>query len=87
MARNNGKVTIRRTPNEAGDLVGPGEVAEILGVEPTRVPRYYREGKLPEPVATVGNGKRRIWLRSEVMAMARRRAKAKAKRQQERAKA
>lgn len=67
-----GKACIRRTPQEAGDLVGAFEASEILGVERTRIARYVRTGVMPEPVAHLRATK--VWLRSDVEELAERRA-------------
>lgn len=78
-------VNITPNPTAPGDLCGPLEAAEILGVERTRVPRYHREGKMPDPVAVLKIGT--VWLRADIEKMkaerdaeAERREKAKAAR-------
>lgn len=58
------QVTIRRTPDRAGDLVGAVEASEILGVERTRIARYVKTGVMPEPVAKLRATS--VWLRADV---------------------
>ena len=72
MAGTDKKVTIRRTPEEAGDLVGAVEASEILGVERTRIARYVRTGVMPLPVAKLRATS--VWLRTDVEELAERRA-------------
>lgn len=67
------EVKIRRTPEEAGDLVGAVEASEILGVERTRIARYVRNGVMPLPVAKLRATA--VWLRSDVEELAERRAR------------
>jgi len=62
------KAEVRRTPEESGDLVGAAEAADILGVERTRIARYVKNGIMPEPIAKLRATK--VWLRSEVEALA-----------------
>jgi hypothetical protein len=57
-------VEIRRTPEEAGDLVGAVEASEILGVERTRIARYVKTGIMPKPVAKLRATS--VWLRQDV---------------------
>lgn len=66
------KVSIRRTPEEPGDLVGAVEASEILGVERTRIARYVRTGVMPRPVSKLRATS--VWLRSDVEELAERRA-------------
>jgi predicted DNA-binding transcriptional regulator AlpA len=62
------EVIVRRTPEEAGDLVGAVEASEILDVERTRVSRYVKTGVMPEPVAKLRATS--VWLRSDVEELA-----------------
>lgn len=75
-------VTIRRTPDEEGDLCGAKAAAKVYGVERTRIARWQRvdaeakvrgssERILPEPIARLPNGP--IWLRADLEASARER--------------
>ena len=61
-------VEIRRTPDEAGDLVGTVEASEILGVERTRIARYMRSDVMPKPIAKLRATS--VWLRADVEALA-----------------
>lgn len=72
------RVLVRRTPSEPGDLVGAVEASEILGVERTRIARYVKTGVMPEPVAKLRAT--RVWLRTDVEALAAQRAAKKAAR-------
>ena len=65
------RVTIRRTPEDAGDLVGAVEAAEILEVERTRVSRYMKTGAMPKPLAKLRATT--VWLRADVEEFAERR--------------
>jgi len=65
-------VTVRRTPDRAGDLVGSVEASEILGVERTRIARYVNTGVMPAPVARLRATA--VWLRSDVEDLRDRRA-------------
>ena len=67
------QVTIRRTPDRAGDLVGAVEASEILGVERTRIARYVKTGVMPDPVARLRATA--VWLRSDVEDLAEDRAR------------
>lgn len=51
-----------------GDLVGPGDAAEIIGVNRTTVPRWVREGYMPTPLQNVGGVP--VWTRDVVVAFA-----------------
>lgn len=70
-------VTVRRTPDEEGDLCGAKGAADIFGVEGTRIPRWQKrdrerkEGEkpmLPPPIARLANGP--VWLRADLEARA-----------------
>ena len=70
------KVSILRTPDGPGDLVGAVEASEILGVERTRIARYVRTGVMPSPVSKLRATA--VWLRTDVEELAEKRAAAKA---------
>lgn len=70
--RRNNRVTIQRTPDGPGDLVGAVEASEILGVERTRIARYVRTGVMPSPVSKLRATA--VWLRADVEELAERRA-------------
>lgn len=57
---------IKRSPDGPGDLCGPTEAAQILGVERTRVPRWFKEGLMPPPVSRLKIGV--VWLRVDIEA-------------------
>lgn len=70
------RVAVRRTPDEAGDLVGTVEASEILGVERTRIARYIKTKVMPLPVAKLRATS--VWLREDVERLAQERARKKA---------
>jgi len=72
-------VTVHRTPESAGDLVGAVEASEILRVERTRVSRYIKTGVMPPPLAKLRATS--VWLREDVEKLAKRREEAKVKRE------
>lgn len=45
------------------ELVGPGEIAEILQVHPAHVSRLRKQGRIPAPIAELKTGP--IWLRAQ----------------------
>jgi hypothetical protein len=49
------------------ELLGTCEVAETLGIEKSRVPRWRNQGVLPEPVADLAAGP--IWIRAQIEAV------------------
>lgn len=51
------------------DLVGPSEIATMLGVHRQQVTRWRRNGKMPEPVAVL-QGDRPVWYRSQIVSWA-----------------
>jgi predicted site-specific integrase-resolvase len=51
------------------DILGPGEVAELLGVTPITVARWRRDGVLPEPDAMLKRVA--VWERDTVLLWAR----------------
>lgn len=69
------KVEIRRDPTGPGDLCGPTEAAEILGVERTRIPRWRNKGIMPDPVAVLKTAP--VWLRADLVKLAKEREAAK----------
>lgn len=75
-------VTIRRTPEKAGDLVGAVEASEILKVERTRVARYVKTGVMPKPVVKLRATT--VWLRKDVERLAAERDREKKRREAQR---
>jgi hypothetical protein len=57
------------TVEEAPDLVGVSEAAEILGWDRRRVSTYVGRGAFPPPLAELASG--RVWRRDDVEAFAR----------------
>jgi hypothetical protein len=45
------------------DLVGPGEIAEILQVHPGHISRLRKAGRIPAPIAELKDGP--VWLRAQ----------------------
>ena len=56
------------------DLVGPSEIAGMLGVHRQQVTRWRRNGKLPDPVAVL-QGDRPVWHRSQIVTWAKKNGK------------
>lgn len=54
------------TKIDPADIVGPGEVAEMFGVETNVVSNWRKRGKLPAPVAVLKMGP--IWTRDQFAA-------------------
>ena len=48
------------------DLVGPAEVAAMVGVHRQQVTRWRRNGKMPEPAAVLPPD-RPLWYRSQIV--------------------
>ena len=74
------------TVEEAPDLVGVAEAAEILGWDKRRVATYIRRGSFPEALATLRSG--RVWPRKQIEGFAddyRERQEARARRARRRA--
>ena len=70
-------VTVKRSPDDAGDLVGAVEASEILNVERTRIARYVKTGVMPKPISKLRATN--VWLRADVEALADERRQAKEK--------
>ena len=70
-------VTGKRSPDDAGDLVGAVEASEILNVERTRIARYVKTGVMPKPISKLRATN--VWLRADVEALADERRQAKEK--------
>jgi len=45
------------------NLIGPGEIAEILQVHPGHVSRLRKQGRIPAPIAELKDGP--VWLRAQ----------------------
>lgn len=50
--------------NEALDLVGTKEAAEVLGVTPNTITQRIRRGRFPQPIVTLSCGP--IWHREDI---------------------
>jgi predicted DNA-binding transcriptional regulator AlpA len=63
-AARSGHPEMRVAPARALDIVGTREAAEMLGVERTRIGRWLRLGRMPEPLARLHATP--IWLRKDL---------------------
>jgi hypothetical protein len=45
------------------DLVGPGEIAELLQIRPESFSRLKKQGRIPPPIAELKDGP--VWLRAQ----------------------
>lgn len=77
------KPEMRVKPSRPLDLVGTREAAELLGVERTRIGRWLRSGRMPEPLVRLNATP--IWLRADVVKLAKRLAKEREQRERKRA--
>lgn len=66
--RQQGRPEMRVAPSKPMDLVGTREAAEMLGVERTRIGRWMRAGRLPEPLARLHATP--VWLRKDIEKLA-----------------
>lgn len=51
------------------DIVGPSEIATMLGVHRQQITLWRRKGTMPEPAAVL-QGNRPVWYRSTIIAWA-----------------
>ena len=51
------------------DLVGPSEIATMLGVHRQQITLWRRKGTMPDPVAVL-QGNRPVWHRSQIVTWA-----------------
>ncbi len=51
------------------DIVGPSEIATMLGVHRQQITLWRRKGTMPEPAAVL-QGNRPVWYRSQIIAWA-----------------
>jgi predicted DNA-binding transcriptional regulator AlpA len=63
-----GKPEMRVAPSKPLDLVGTREAAEMLGVERTRIGRWIKTGRMPEPLARLHATP--VWLRRDIAPLA-----------------
>jgi predicted DNA-binding transcriptional regulator AlpA len=49
------------------DIIGRYEVESILGIRPRTFTRFLADGRLPDPVKTLGDGTK-LWLRQDIEA-------------------
>ena len=54
-----------RRADSATELIGAGDLAEMLGLSPGRIRQMAREGLLPEPIGRL-RGDRRVWRRVDI---------------------
>ena len=47
---------------QLSDLIGTGEVAQLLSIERSTVSRWVKEGRMPGPALRVGGSKRAAWV-------------------------
>lgn len=62
-----------RSETAEGDIMGPHAVADYMGVVRTMVPRWYKQGKMPQPISVQITGP--LWHRDDIEALKERRAK------------
>jgi predicted DNA-binding transcriptional regulator AlpA len=67
-ARQQGRPEMRVVPSKPIDLVGTKEVADMLGVERTRIGRWLKAGRMPVPLARLHATP--VWFRKDIAPLA-----------------
>jgi len=57
------KTEIEALREQAPELVGPGEIAEMLGIHPANISRMRKAGRIPAPIQELKDGP--VWLKAQ----------------------